>query len=396
MTRRSSAAMIAAFSFVAILCGSPEIRAASTAVKKSAPTGQYQASALETMAAAHFGNDLSAAERKLLRGAPMRMVPWLGPDNNPDNLANDAAHGDQWGSDRTVRAEIVEWLAADPDVSRLVHPSGLAMAAGRIKGNLDLSYLTVDKPITLVRCYLPDGIDISSAHLQELDVRRSRTGPVAGDNVTVLSDVSFRAGDYGPISLYRARVDGSLDFSASHVMNGGQNAISIVEATIGGDATFDSLTTDGIVDARLATIHRALDFHDATFKGEGGLNAERAVINGTFYWTEIKRSPKTMLDLENARAGAIWDDAASWPAPGNLVINGFIYNEIAGGPVEASDRLRWLSLQPPGYSPQPYRQLAKVLGELGRESGVTAVRIEKEIALRRFGHMTMPQRAWSL
>ena len=53
-------------------------------------------------------------------------------------------------------------------------------------------------------------------------------------------------------------------------------------------------------------------------------------------------------------------------------------------------------MQPPEYHPQPYRQLAKVLGEMGRDDGAIQVRIAKEIAQRRFGHETTPQRAWSL
>ena len=78
------------------------------------------------------------------------------------------------------------------------------------------------------------------------------------------------------------------------------------------------------------------------------------------------------------------------------MINGFVYGDIAGGPSDGPSRLRWLALQPPEYHPQPFRQLAKVLSEMGRDDGATRVRIAKEIAQRRFGHESLAQRAWSL
>lgn len=279
----------------------------------------------------------------------------------------------------------------------MVHPSGLAMAGARVDGKLDLSYVAFDKMITLVRCYVPDGIDLSSAHLEEFDIRRSNTGAVSGDNATIQRDATFVSGDYGSMSFFRARVDGNLDFTGSRIMSPGEDSVNLVESMVGGDVTFhDGFVTDGTVDARLAKIGYALDFHNVEFKGEGGVNAERALIAGTLYWTEIKHTPATTLDLENARAGAIWDDESSWPAPGKLIINGFEYGAIAGGPDNAPARLRWLGLQPPEYSPQPYRALARALNENGREDGALEVRIAKEIAQRRFGHMSRLQRAWSL
>ena len=87
------------------------------------------------MAQQKFGTaTLTAAERKLMHAAPLRDVPWFGPSDDPDNASNDTAHAENWGSDRTVRAEVVAWLLSDPNASRFVHPSGLALAGARITG----------------------------------------------------------------------------------------------------------------------------------------------------------------------------------------------------------------------------------------------------------------------
>src|SRR5260370_24655709 len=102
----------------------------------------------------------------------------------------------------------------------------------------------------------------------------------------------------------------------------------------------------------MAKIGHDLSFHGVDFKGDGELDAERATIDGTFYWVDVKHTSKTVLDLEDAHAGAIWDDEASWPAPGNLIVNGFGYNDIAAGPSHGTPRPPWLRLQPPENQPQ--------------------------------------------
>jgi hypothetical protein len=392
--RKSVVAAIA----ILICSASISLAAHASATNSGARTeSQSQAAPLEAMAQRKFGPALSAAERKLLHAAPMRALAWLGPDDDPDSRANDTAQGEHWGPERTVRAGILIWLASDAEASRFVHPSGLGLAGARIDGKLDLSYATVDKPITLVKCYVPDGIDLSSARVEDFEVRRSRTGSIDGDMSIVHRDLSFQMGDYGAMSFMRAKIEGSLDLSGARINDGGTDTVNLVEASIGGDVIFhEHFTTNGSVDARLAKIAHDLSFHDSVFAGEGGLNAERATIGGTLYWVEVKHTAKTTLDLENTRAGAVWDDEASWPAPGNLIVGGFVYGEIAGGPGDAAARLRWLALQSPGYRPQPYRQLAKVLGDTGREEGATDVRIAKEIALRRHGNLSWLQRAWNL
>jgi hypothetical protein len=391
------AAISIAIAFL-ICSASLSLAAQASPTKSGASAGSQSPSApLEAMAQRKFGTALSAAERKLLRAAPMRALAWLGPDDDPDSRANDTSQGEHWGPERTVRAEVLSWLASDAEASRFVHPSGLGLAGARIDGKLDLSYATVDKPITLVKCYIPDGIDLSSGRIEDFEVRRSRTGSIDADMSITHRDLSFQMGDYGAMSFMRAKVEGSLDMSGARILDGGTNTVNLVEASIGGDVIFhEHFMTNGSVDARLAKIAHDLSFHDAAFAGEGGLNAERATVGGTFYWVEIKHTAKTTLDLENTRAGAIWDDEESWPAPGNLIVSGFVYGEIAGGPGDATSRLKWLALQPPGYRPQPYRQLAKVLGETGREEGATDVRIAKEVALRRHGNLTLLQRAWNL
>ncbi len=377
-----------------ILCVIFLLAAAATARAADTDPGVM----LEKLAGQKFG-PLSRAEQLMVRGAAMRNLVWLGPSDDPANPVNDVAHGDQWGPERTVRAEVIRWIAADADAARYVHPSGPGFAGARVAGEIDLSYLRVRAPLTMLGCYIPAGLDFSNAHLQAIDLRRSSTGPINGDSSDIAGDVSMIMGRYGPISFFRAHIEGNLDLIGAHVVNPGGDSVLATEAEIEGDADFQQgFVTDGMVDFRLAKIGHSLSFNGARFEGGGdnGLDAERAAVAGIIYWVDVAHTPQTVLDLEQARAEGIGDDAASWPAPGNLNLDGFVYESIVDGPMDSAARLGWLALQPPGYKPQPYQQLAKVLAADGNDSGATDVLIAQREAQRRFGNLSRIERAWNL
>src|SRR5277367_1029901 len=203
-----------------------------------------------------------------------------------------------------------------------------------------------------------------------------------------------------PSELFRARIGNNLNFSGGNFVAGAaEAAVSLVDANIAGDVLFlEGFKTDGFVDMRLAKVGDSVTFKNVQFVGGGdnGLNAERVAIEGTLYWFSVAVTARTVLDLENASAGALWDDSSSWPAKGNLVIDGFAYNDFSGGPSDAAGRLKWLALQPVGYHPRPYRRVAKVLRDDGREAEANTVEIAKEVEHRRFGEMSLLERAWNL
>ena len=333
----------------------------------------------------------------MVRRAPYRELAWSSPSDDPDNPQNNPAHGKSWGAERTIRAPIIAWLMTDREASRQVDPSGVGVAGALIKGTLDLSYHDTALPLTMLSCAIPDGVEFSFAHVQEIDLRRSWTGPVSGEQATVRGDVTLRLGTYKDVSLFRSEVGGTVDLSGAHLI--GEEPFAAVEAVIHGDVLFhEGVTIAGLVDLRLAHIGQAASFNHAIFTGQGdnGLNAERALIDGAIYWVDITTGPHTELDLSDAHAGSLWDDAASWPAAGNLNINGFVYGDFSGGPADAAQRLEWLHRQPVALwaQPQPYRQLAQVLSQAGTEEGAIEVRVAKENAMTQYGHLTMANRMW--
>lgn len=117
-----------------------------------------------------------------------------------------------------------------------------------------------------------------------------------------------------------------------------------------------------------------------------GFFAPGLSVRGVLIWHAVELQNGAIVDLSGARFGSLLDEEKSWPAPGKLLIDGLTYEGFGGSssynpawisPVDAGSRLRWLALQP-GFHPQPYRQLAKVLVESGDDAGAMRVRIAAE------------------
>jgi hypothetical protein len=117
----------------------------------------------------------------------------------------------------------------------------------------------------------------------------------------------------------------------------------------------------------------AVLFRDG-FAAEGTVRLYGAQIGGHL---ECRLGTFESLVLTNASVGAILDDESSWPKPGSLFLDGFVYRHISGGPVSAAERLGWLARQA-SFTRQPYRQLAKVLREAGDDRGWRRVCAEME------------------
>src|SRR6185369_8210906 len=98
---------------------------------------------------------------------------------------------------RGIRPDLLRWIVTDPDASALVDPSGIGLAGARFDGPLDLSFAKVGKPITIVRSYLPDGVDLHSARVQDFVLRSSATGPITADLAEIAGDLAALYGAYG-------------------------------------------------------------------------------------------------------------------------------------------------------------------------------------------------------
>ena len=89
---------------------------------------------LEELARVEFGGNLSAAEIQVLHTAPTREIAWASPSHDLDAAINDPAKATKWGPERTIRANLIEWLLSDSQAAKLVNPSGIEINGARITG----------------------------------------------------------------------------------------------------------------------------------------------------------------------------------------------------------------------------------------------------------------------
>jgi hypothetical protein len=209
-------------------------------------------------------------------------------------------------------------------------------------------------------------------------VRQFRAkGEVQMVGMTVGADLDCNGGEFGglpralnceSVAIQRSFLLGAPEAREGYpfVSSGG---VRLAGGTVGGD-----LNCDG-----------------GDFSGSSAaLNAEDLRVSGTMHLRTKGRARE--LNLRHANTGQLLDTESSWPLPGQLEIDGFVYGGFAEpAPQAVQGRLKWLALQP-GNPAQPYGHLATIYRNLGDEKSATKVSVERE--WRRIRHDRLgPSRA---
>jgi hypothetical protein len=249
------------------------------------------------------------------------------------------------------------------------------------------------------------------------------------DRTTIGGAMGLRYGfrSVGLVRLLGAKITSNLECRGGSFMNKGQRALWVEGARVQGDVLLDQrpadvppplpvlgrqeadkpFETDGIVSMTLMHVDGGLSFRKAVFLGgapdeQSGVHAPYIVVGGPFEWKEVVVNSETKVSLRHARVGHLLDDVRCWPSPGKVVLDGLVYDTIAGPPSETKrvdwlkSRLDWLRRQPAQeYSMQPYEQLAQVLRRTGHEADATKVLIAKQDARREFGGLGPGEKVWT-
>jgi hypothetical protein len=214
----------------------------------------------------------------------------------------------------------------------------------------------------------------------------------------------------GDVALDTARIGGDLNCASANLFNPGNVAIEAISTVIGGGVYFMSAESEGIsmphggpfkvsgeVRFRATQIGTALVVWQAIFSGPPGTPhgffGPGMTVHGFLIWNDVTMDGAAQVVLNGASVGVLVDPKLGWPASGNLLIDGFTYSSLgsagAVAPLDARTRLEWIALQN-GYHPQPYRQLAKVLRDMGDEKGAVEVLVAEGDA--RYRQMGLPGR----
>jgi hypothetical protein len=221
---------------------------------------------------------------------------------------------------------------------------------------------------------------------------------LSAERATVSGSINLRAGfrAEGEVRLLGAQIGGDFDCSGGAFKNppSSNHALSAHNVTVKGNTLMrDRFQAEGEVSLSGAQLAGSLECTGGEFRGD--FNLEAASVKGALLWRDIVNPKLAKLDLINASVGALADNKESWPAHGNLNIDGFSYERISGGPTGAKARLDWLARQS-DFKPRPYRQLAQVLKDDGDDRGARQVLFEMERLRRRKEDRNFLSRFWSV
>jgi hypothetical protein len=211
---------------------------------------------------------------------------------------------------------------------------------------LDGARVGVDLVCRNGRFLSPSGTAI---YAEGADIKKS----VLFDNAAAEGMLNFRGASFG----------GDLQCDGAHFKNTNGDALVLERTGINGSVFLRrGFTADGTITLQSSQIGRDLDCHEGRFET---VSLNEGTVKQSFYWRKI--GAITKLDLSDLSVGDLDSDTKSWPRKGNLELAGFVYNEISDELTDPHWRLEWLSRS--DFSPQPYRQLAKALRDLGDDAG---------------------------
>ncbi|MGO9273190.1 MAG: hypothetical protein ACLQOO_23630 [Terriglobia bacterium] len=386
---------------------------------------QEKAGSLQALAEAHFERDFTVAERNLLASAPKGKIAYCGPSHDPKDPSSDPSKAEKspaWGPEREIDAKLIRWLCVDRKAREQVDPVGIWIQAAKVTGKLDLSYVVAPVRIRLWNCVLTKGAELYQVEVPRLDLEGSWTKSISADGAIVKGNVVLSNGFHseGAVRLLAAQIGGDLECEGGTFNNPGGLALGADGAEVKEGVFLRGFSAQGEVRLLEAQIGANLECDGGTFSNPGGfaLNAERVGVKGNVFLRTGFSAQGTAtladahiegdlnctggtfkgatLDLRDASASVIWDDPNSWPQPGKLLLDGFVYRRIGGKPKDAKTRLDWLKLQPEKpFATQPYLQLAKVLREAGDDDGAKTVLVAMEDE-ERSGDMLRPVLKWSI
>jgi len=332
---------------------------------------------------ADFG-PLSPAEQQLCDEVCEKELVILGDGTRPGAAA---------GPDRQVRASFLRYLILGgcDALPGVIPERGVRVVGALVTGALDLEGARIPRDVGLFYCRFDSVPNFSSTRIDTLYLNGSALPGLSADRLRAEGDVFLRGVEAtGEIRLGGAKLGGDLSCVGASLTAGESGfALFADRLQAEGSVFLREVAATGEIRLGGAKLGGDLDCEGARLTaGDSGkaLTADSAEINGAFFLREGARIDG-VLDLTAARIGSLIDDAASWPKPGNLILDRCQYGAFTGGPVTAAARIRWLDLQDPArwgtdFWPQPWEHCAKVLREMGHAEAARQVLIAKEVRQR--------------
>lgn len=355
---------------------------------------------------------------------------------NFDRLG-DGARPEQPDPARVIRAPLLRFLVLGGEKGCRPHEKGVRISGAWITDVLDLEACRIFRDIGLNDCHFEappilraaiinrlflDGSSLPGLRAErlearggvylrgalvtgEVDLTQSRLGGnlecdgatirASGGRALLANSLEARnvlvrgATLRGGINLSGAVLTADFDCSGAAIAHGEAIAVDASEIEARGSLVLRSTRIEGEVRATAAQIGGDVDCSGANLDNPGktALELGRSSVRGAFFLRHDAVLNGALV-LVGTSLGTIHDEAACWPATGDLLLNRCRYGAFIDGPADAESRLDWLARQAPerwgeDFWPQPYEQLATVFREMGHGEDARAVLVVKERLQRR-------------
>ncbi|MEW2353090.1 hypothetical protein [Spirillospora sp. NPDC029432] len=226
--------------------------------------------------------------------------------------------------------------------------------------------------------------------LEGARIRRRGDHALAADRLVVRGELRLaRLRTEGGIRLLNAQVSGPVNLDTADIRNPGGVAVHASGITADGMYCRMGFTTEGEIRLSGARITGPLDFRGAILDDGGGLSLGCWYVTARELILLLARPVNGRVDLRYAELGLFNYSPEALPA--ELRLDGLAYNAIApAGNVR--NGLGLLALEPSGFRPQPYEQLARTYRAMGHDAFAREVLLAKE--RRRRSGLPRPARLW--
>ncbi|MFG2876712.1 oxidoreductase [Streptomyces sp. NPDC048337] len=298
---------------------------------------------------------------------------------------------------------------------------------------LEAARLHTEGDLHMPRCRVARGIRLTDAQIgtdllisQAVVQRDTKGRAIAADGMSVAQDLQGELLEtYGEVSLRGAKVGVSMNLRGARLRNPyGRHALNAPQLTVERTLYLTSIALDygpggsgsstppyglGQTPTRGQRAQRfecrgglrlddgrfgdAIDFYGARFV----LTDEQEISLRRIQTPEFRfvgeRPERGRVVVSGAKVVKLVDTSTSWPGPGGVSIEGFVYENLAPrGHFPLERRLAWVEAATVEYSPEPYERLAAVLRASGEDADAREVLLAKQ--RRRRATLSPAAKAW--
>src|SRR5712692_3632496 len=228
-------------------------------------------------------SDLTETEKKLWQAAATgTLVDLHVGDPKLDSQARYA----EWGTERTIRTEVItDLLLGDGDAAS-VAVRGVRLQGARITGDLNLEATTLLCLLALLDCSFASAINLNEATALSVRLSGSHVPAVHAKQLLTRGDLGLDKGFSvsGEVCLEGAHIGGELECTGGHFSNLNADGLTVD----GGMFCREGFSATGEVRLPGARISGQLDCTGGQFSNPSGIafNAEELTIDGSLFCRE--------------------------------------------------------------------------------------------------------------